>query len=154
MVRLAKQLNGRKVDIKTYPKYLPFPRFTEEENIVAKKFIEEVNIDGEYWFDVRLTSTKARYVDNLPKPLQKMWEEVTAKRIDMVILTKNVVHIVEIKRYMLSSGIGQLLLYRDMFIDEYQPDSPVELWYAVYYWDPDVMKLCKKLGIKTWSYIK
>lgn len=154
MVRLARPLIGRKVP-KDLALILPrLPRFTKEEEIVAREFIKQMNWDGEYWFDVHIPSEKAKWVVNAPPNFKYMWEMQTAKRIDMVILTDRDVKIVEVKRLMLSSGIGQLLLYKDMFREYYKPDKSIELWYAVYYWDPDVAKKCEREGIKWWSYIK
>ena len=154
MVRLAKPLNGRKVDVWKWPTYLPFPRYTGEEDIVAKEFIYSNKIDGEYYFDVKLTSKKAKFLDNAPPDFRYMWQQITAKRIDLVILTKNIIYIIEFKRYMLSSGIGQLLTYYHMFIKEYQPEGKIELIYATYYPDPDIVDIAKEYNIKTWSVVK
>jgi len=154
MVILAKPINGRKIDPFKYPKTVPFPRYTKEEDTVAREFIKEKKWKGEYYFDVHLTSRKAKFVENLPAPLARLWTEVTAKRIDMLVVTRDRIRIVEVKRYMLSSGIGQLLTYRKMFKEEYRPNVPIELWYAVWYYDPDIISICQQLNINTWSYIK
>ena len=155
MVRFARPLMGWKMTKEQALRMPKFPRYTEEETIIAKEFIKQwPNDNDEFWFSVHIPSAKAKWVVNAPPFLQYQWTVVTAKRPDLVIVSKNVVHIVEFKRYMLSSGIGQLLLYRDMFLEYYKPDAPIELWYAVWYWDPDVAKKCEREGIKWWSYIK
>ena len=153
MVTFIKPLEGRKVDPYTWPVALPFPHFTPEESEVARRFIESGTLKGEWYFDVRLTSSKAEWIKRVEHPWREMWKAVTAKRIDIVCVSARAVHIIEVKRMMLSSGIGQLMTYRDMFIKEYQPDAPVVLWYVTYYHDPDVVKMCNTLGINTWYVV-
>lgn len=154
MVVLAKPIIGRKIDPFKYPTTVPFPRYTAEEDQVARSFIKEMKWKGDYYFDVHLTSRKAAFVFNMPAPLRAMWESVTAKRIDMLVISEDLIRIVEFKRYMLSSGIGQLLVYDKMFREEYRPNVPIELWYACWYYDPDVIEVAKGLNINTWSYLK
>ena len=147
----AKPLNGYKLTDITRPK---FPHFTEEESYVLRKFIEANVITGEWYTDVKLTSRKASYVENMEEPWRTMWLTLTAKRIDAVCVSRDAVHIIEVKRVMLPSGVGQLQLYRMMFAEEYKPQLPIRLWYVTYYSDPDVEEMCRRAGIRTWSVVR
>ena len=154
MVRLARKLIGRKVNVWEWRYELPFPRFSRDEDWIAKAWIYDVRLKGEYWFGVCLPSKKFQVPEHIPESLKRMWLIDTAKKIDIVVLTDYEVHLVEVKRKMLSSGIGQLLLYKEMFREYYRPTGRIVLWYVTYTSDPDVVDMCKALGIKTWSYIK
>ena len=131
-----------------------FYHFTDEEAEVARLFILEGPLQGEWYCDIRLPSRKAKFVGELEEPWRTMWLHLTSKRIDLLCVQRDTIHIIEVKRYMLSSGVGQLLTYRDMFEETYKPIVPVELWYVTYYPDPDVIEICRRHGIRTWSVIK
>lgn len=152
MIEFKKPLQGRYIENPLMYR-IPFPHFTKEEADVLRRFIEAGLIKGKWYFDVRLTSQKAKFVEKLPSPWAWMWQQLTAKRIDAVCVSENAVHIIEVKRYMLSSGVGQLITYRDMFIKEYEPSGPVVLWYVTFYHDPDIVRLCESLNINTWYVV-
>jgi len=127
-----------------------FPHFTLEEAEVAELFEKIGPLKGKWQYEVRLTSKKARWVENEPEWIKKMWEKITAKRIDMVCERESDVNLVEVKRYLLPSGIGQLLLYAHMYNEQFKPQKPVKLWYVAYYGDPDVEEFAKSIGINVW----
>ena len=131
-----------------------FFHFTDEEAEVARLFIQHGPLDGEWFCDVRLPSRKARWVVEAEEPWRTMWMHLTSKRIDLLCVQKDTINIIEVKRYMLSSGVGQLETYRDMFIEYYKPLVDVTCWYVTYYPDPDVELVARKRGIRTWSFIK
>jgi len=131
-----------------------FPHFTKEETKVMEELLVQRVVWGDFKFDVKLRSDKAKFAEDLPEPLRSMWEALTAKRIDAVCETPDAIWIIEVKRVMLPSGIGQLLLYAHMYNQQYKPQKPVKLLYATYYPDPDVENFCKQIGIKTWSVVK
>ena len=147
----VKPLNGYRLTDLTRPK---FPHFTEEESHVLREFIKAKVIEGEWWTDVKLTSRKAKYIETMEEPWRTMWLMLTAKRIDAVCVARDYVHIIEVKKIMLPSGVGQLSLYRMMFAEEYKPRIPIRLWYVTYYRDPDVEEMCRRAGIRTWSVVK
>jgi len=131
-----------------------FFHFTDEEAEVARLFIQHGPLDGEWFCDIRLPSRKARWVVEAEEPWRTMWYHLTSKRIDLLCVQKDNIHIIEVKRYMLPAGIGQLDLYYDMFTEFYKPLVPVTLWFVAYYPDPDVIAKCRRRGIRTWSFIK
>lgn len=82
--------------------------------------------------------------------MRLMWEALTAKRIDAVAETDTFIHIIEVKRVMLPSGIGQLLLYSYLYNEQFKPTKNIKLWLIAKYPDPDVIHVCKQMGIQTW----
>ena len=132
---------------------IKFPHFTQEEALVLEKFQKEAAPQGKWSYDVRLKSKKADLAKIEDPTLKAYWEKVTAKRIDAIVETASQINIIEVKRYMLASGIGQLLTYAYMYAEQYKPQKPVQLWYVTYYSDPDIEELAPKFGIKTWSVV-
>ena len=131
-----------------------FPHFTLEESKVMEELLIERPIWGDFKFDVHLTSKKFELAKIENETLRRMWHALTAKRIDAVCDTGKEIYIIEVKRMMLASGIGQLLLYAHMYNKEFKPEKPVKLLYATYYPDPDVEEFCRQIGIKTWSVVR
>jgi len=128
-----------------------FPHFTLEEAKVLDEFQKRKILVGKWSYDVRLKSKKSKLPGDVSDWVQRMWESVTAKRIDAVCETENKIHLIEVKRYMLASGVGQLLVYMYMYQEQFKPFKPLQLWYVCFYSDPDIVEICRKLGIKTWS---
>ena len=129
---------------------LRFKHFTLDEKEIAEKFIKKHQQFFNWRFDVRLKSKKSELVEIEDETLRLMWENLTAKRIDMLFEDARYIYIAEVKRVMLASGIGQLLLYERMYKEQFRPSKPVKLYYIVKYPDPDVDQFCKDLNILTW----
>lgn len=101
-------------------------------------------------FDVPLKTTKISEVRKEFETFARMWEYLTAKKIDIVIHLPEKIMIVEVKKKLSASAAGQLLLYRDLYLQEYKPNKPVELWHIAVYGDSSVIPLLEKLNIKWW----
>ena len=130
-----------------------FPHFTLDEAEVLEEFMKTGILRGAWKFDVRLPSEKAKWVENYPEPWRSMWEALTAKRIDALCETPDAIHIIEVKRVMLHSGIGQLMMYKALYEEHFKPRKPIRLWLIAKYHDPDVVKLCRQMNINTWWMI-
>jgi len=59
---------------------------------------------------------------------RRSWQESSKLKIDAVVETDNAVRVVEIKDFMRTSHLGQLLMYRYWFQVERSPDKPLQLW--------------------------
>ena len=131
-----------------------FPHFTLEEAEVLEAFQKKFTSFFNWQYDVRLKSKKFELADIKEPTLRLMWKALTAKRIDAVCEDGVFVNIIEVKRVMLSSGIGQLLVYGHMYEKQFKPGKPIRLWLIAKYPDPDVEEVANNLGIKTWSMVK
>ena len=133
---------------------MKFPHFTSEEKEAMKSFILHGPLKGEWELEVRLPATLPEWVKNEPEEFVKMWMTVTAKRIDAVCEEKNGIHIIEAKKRLMASGIGQLLVYRSMYTQYFQPKKPIYLWLIAAHDDPDIRNICKEYGINVWTLDK
>jgi len=127
-----------------------FKHLSEEENIVAQEFIKRVVPDGEVKFDIPLKSKKTIAIEAAPEHYRKLWEYLTAKKIDMIVEYPAKIMIVEIKRILSAAAVGQLLLYKKMYVEQYKPLKPIELWHIAMYPDWDVIELLNEMDIKWW----
>lgn len=127
-----------------------FPHFTPEEAKVLEEFQRAGILRGKWSYDVRLESLRAEKVYIEDPTMRAMWKALTAKRIDAVCETDTDINIIEVKRAMLASGVGQLFLYAYMYNRQFKPQKPVKLWYVCYYHDPDIVEFCRLHGIRTW----
>ena len=106
--------------------------------------------DAKLKFDVPLKSKAPAALETAPEHYRKLWEYLTAKKIDFIAEYPEKIMIVEVKRKLSASAVGQLLLYRKMFTEQYKPGKPVELWHIANYPDLDVIELLNELGIRWW----
>ena len=132
---------------------IKFPHATSEEREALQKFIDAGIIHGIWTFELRLPSRKAKIAEKAAEPFRIMWEKLTAKRIDAVCEAADAIYLIEVKRYLLPSGIGQLLVYAYMYNEIYKPKKPIKLYYVAYYNDPDVAEVCKNMGIKVFTVV-
>jgi len=130
---------------------IKFPHYTEREKEALLQFMRQGIVHGQWQFEVRLVSKKVKWITKPEDPYYRMWLKNTAKRIDAVCIDAAHVHLIEVKEYLLPSGVGQLLLYRKMYLEQHKPKKPIKLWYVAYWPDPDVEELCKELGIEVWT---
>jgi len=131
-----------------------FPHFTPDEAEVLEVFMDKGPLEGKWSYDVKLESQKAKWIKFESEAMERMWKAVTAKRIDAICETQTEINIIEVKKYMMASGIGQLLVYSFMYSEQYKPTKPVKLWLIAKYPDPDVEEVARKVGIKTWTIYK
>lgn len=127
-----------------------FKHQSEEERIVAEEFIKRYLVGAKITFDLPLASKKPARWEEMPENYKRMWEYLLAKKIDFIAELPEKIMIVEVKQKLSASGVGQLLLYKKMYEEQYKPVKPLELWQIAMYPDPDVIELCDKLGIKWW----
>lgn len=127
-----------------------FKHLSEEEIIAAREFLRRIPEPRRIEFDVPLKVQEIKPTKKEEEGLARMWEYLTAKKIDMVIHYDEKIMIVEVKKKLSASAAGQLLLYKDLYVQQYKPAKPIELWHIAIYSDPSVVPLLEKLGIKYW----
>jgi len=127
-----------------------FKHTNPQERFIAEEFIKRFCQEARVTFDVPLVSRKPAKWEEMPENYKIMWQYLTAKKIDFIAEFSDRIWIVEVKDKLSAAGIGQLLLYKKMFVEQYKPGKPIELWLIAIYPDLDVIDLCNDLGIKWW----
>ncbi len=127
-----------------------FRHFKEEEIEIFKDFAYTMFPNALYYFDVPLHIELPEWLEKEPEWLKEQYMYLRAKKIDAVIETEEKYIICEVKGRVRPSAIGQLIVYRDMFINEYKPEKPVELFIVAKYYDKEVSQIAKSYGIKVW----
>jgi len=127
-----------------------FKHLSETERLVAEEFLKRVIVGGKVECDVPLKVPLKIPKEPRYEAWIKMWEYLTAKKIDMVIETEDAIHIVEIKEKLSASAVGQLKLYKMLYEEQYKPRKPIVLWHIAVWPDDAVIRLLEKEKIRWW----
>lgn len=124
-----------------------YPHMLGEDTLVWTRFLESGDFEiTECWYDVHVGLPVLLPVgaDSIVK---RIADGVTRKRIDVVAIVDGVLWIIEIKPLCMHFAIGQVLVYEDLFVREYEPELltwPVIICDTV---DADVIPECERLGV-------
>lgn len=129
---------------------IQFKHLSEDEIVAAREFLKSIPRPKKIEFDVPLKVQTIQPIGKEDESFKKMWEYLTAKKIDMVLHYDDKIMIVEVKKKLSASAAGQLLLYRDLYIEQFKPQKPLELWHVAVFGDSAVVMLLEKLKIKWW----
>ena len=128
-----------------------YPHMSPVEDVALDKFIHANIIKGKWDFDVHLIVPGTAVPAGAPENYKRMWLMLKAKRIDALCISDTAVNIVEVKPRITVAGIGQLLLYRELYKELHHPDKPIELWLVGYYEDGVVRETAERNGIHVWT---
>ena len=126
----------------------PFPHFQIAEARILYDFICSDKIVGTWYFDVKLLSEKAKKLLESENPFMLSQANLYMKRIDAVCINSIAHNIIEVKKKLLSSAIGQLLTYEKLYREQYKPTKSIRLVVVYAFRDEDVEKTCKEYNIK------
>jgi len=127
-----------------------YRHYKPDELEIAKDFIRGCYLPGKYFFDVYLLTAAAKEIfKTIDIPMLKdlvPW----LMRIDAICYKARTVFILEIKERLRPSGIGELVTYKQLFLEQYQPDKEIVLGYVVRRDDPTLHTLLSKEQISLW----
>jgi len=66
--------------------------------------------------------------DSQPDQFRQAWQQSSKFKIDAVVERPTVIDIVELKDFIRTSHLGQILSYRYWYELEQEPDKPLRLW--------------------------
>lgn len=75
------------------------------------------------------------------------WAALTSKRIDVVAMTDVGLTLIEVKPRASFTALGQLLVYRDLYVAEKKPTSLVGLWVVAEFGDADLLPTFLRFGV-------
>jgi len=127
-----------------------YTHLKKDEKEIAKRFEATVYFDGEYVYDVHLDVPIPPLPAWWTKEMRKNYGDLRAKRIDLVIKTKNEHWIIEITPKLSKAPLGGVLTYRDLYKKQYKPGLPVKVGVVVEVDDPAYHDTYKKYGVSWW----
>ncbi len=128
-----------------------YPHMSPMEDLALQMFKSSNIINGLWKYDVHLKTPESVLPPGTPANYKKMWLMLKSKRIDALCISPVSINIIEVKPKITVAGIGQLLLYREMYKEEFKPDKPIQLWLVGYYEDALVRSTAERNGIKVWT---
>jgi len=114
-------------------------RFLDDYGFMFKKLYYVAYV-GRFYFSSK----------QLLDPFQKMWRANTAKRIDALVETEKNVWIIEVSLIPGLRAIGQLEVYRYLWLEDPKIDKPVYRVLVCQAIDNDVIAAAGSLGIATY----
>ena len=117
------------------------------EVYIWKKFLDKYKDDYfNYIYDVHLPVTIIPPED-LPEEYKKLATDLSAKRIDVTMQEKGITWIVEIRPNAKQGAVGQLILYRYLYILQFNPTNKIRLMLVTDYNNIELKMVCDTIGI-------
>lgn len=124
--------------------------FKPDELELARRFVREAILTGDYFFDVLLETPLSR---DAATRVSGLAATVYMNRIDAVVVRPSDVWIIEFKNKLTYSGIGELLGYEMLYSQQFRPQKPLKLAYVADKTFPDrddLHGLLSAHGIMLW----
>ena len=119
----------------------------KQEIRIWKKFLDKYKDDYfNYIYDVHLNISK-NLKTNLLGPYKKLATTLSAKRIDVTIQEAGITWIVEIRPDAKHNAIGQLALYRYLYILQFNPTNKIRLMIVTDRFNAEIQLVCNAIGI-------
>jgi len=129
---------------------LTFPHYKPEEVEVAKTFLALGRLKGNWSFWIPLDTPQSQRLIEMEAHPNAIW--LWQKQADAICETDKEIWIVEFKEKLRPSGIGQLLVYEDLYKYTYKPTKPIKLLMVARLDDPSIHPTMSRLGIR-WELV-
>lgn len=127
-----------------------FRHYKPDELKVAKRFIAKALLPGTYFFDVYLHTAMSKDILREATPFSITAAVPWMARIDAVCVKGRKHHIIEFKDRLRHSGIGQLICYKDLYMQQYRPTEEPALHYVCERDAPELHTTLEKYNIRLW----
>jgi len=121
-----------------------------DEKTIADRWVRKALLQGRREWDVHLNVPKVEVPAYWTKKDTANYESLVAKRIDLVVHSKNEIWIIEITPKVSKAAVGGCLTYKDLYEKQFNPEKPVKLGMIVEVDDPAYHNTLKNLDITLW----
>ncbi len=126
---------------------MKYPHMSARDGEIWEKYVQEnPDIIDKVTYAVRVGNGMP-LEKNWEPNIQKMAKELSQKRIDAVVEHADHIEIIEVKPRASFSALGQLLGYRQLYVEYYKTGKPIRLTVVCEYVSPDDLKLFQEHGI-------
>ena len=108
-----------------------FKHMKPDEKIIAERFVKRGLLLGNYTYDVMLQSPDVKFPAHWTKSDWEHWSGLRAKRIDIVVETAIEIWILEVTPKLSKASVGGVLVYRNMYVDQFKPAKKVRVGIVV-----------------------
>jgi len=129
---------------------IKYRHYKPDELEIAKDFIRGCYLPGKYFFDVYLMTKTAEEIFKTGGPPMLKDLVPWLYRIDAVCYKARTVYILEIKERLRPSGVGELIVYKQLFREQYEPDKELVLGYVVRRDEETLHSTLSKEQIRLW----
>lgn len=121
-----------------------------DEKAIAERWVKQVPIQGRREWDVHLDVPEIKVPAYWTKKDLKNFQDLKAKRIDLVVHGFEFVWIMEITPKVSKAAVGGCLAYKDLYEKQFQPTKEVKLGIIVEVDDEAYHSTLEKLDIRLW----
>ena len=101
----------------------------------------------EVWYDVHVGAPMAVPLGS-PEFMKDVVNGISRKRIDVIGKLNSEIHIIEVKPHANMQAVGQVIIYRDLFIKEYELEVAVRCLIVAMTCDRDILETAEKMDVK------
>lgn len=124
-----------------------FPRMSSEDTEIWKRFLAQYGENfSSFDYDFKVGDGVLPDLP-IPEKFLKDFQELTKKRIDAIGYNPSGVTIIEVKPRAGTSGLGQLLTYKNLFVKSYPSTNVVALLLVCEIATDEEIKLYQQYGI-------
>jgi len=128
-----------------------FPHFLLLERQLAYEFLKRQILTGRVAFDVPVDTEYSRMLEETGDYFLVRQAYLLKKRIDMLFDTDTALWIIEIKKMIRASAMGQVLVYKKLLRETYKlPRKKIRLGVLAAQDDPTVRRILNSQKIETW----
>lgn len=124
-----------------------YPHLLSEDAAVWDRYLDHNNYpEARFYYDVRVGVGRP-VGEEYPANIRKMATDLSQRRIDVLIEQPELYTIVEITTTASLKAIGQLAVYRHLFMLDRQPTKPIKTILVCSSMDPDLTSFCTTYGL-------
>lgn len=125
-----------------------YPHLLTEDALVWDRYLGTHNLtEARFYYDVRVGIGRP-VGEEYPDNIRKMATDLSQRRIDVLIEQPDLFTIIEITTTASLKAIGQLAVYRHLFMLDRQPTKPVKTILVCSSMDPDLISFCTTYGLE------
>ena len=125
-----------------------YPHMLPEDVDVWREYLGGEPMDfSSVWYDVHVGQAMSVPLGS-PAYMRRVVEGISRKRIDVVGLVACELRIIELKGHAGMESIGQVVTYRQLYLEEFETRLPVTCWVICGTADRDILDLAEKLEVQ------
>lgn len=127
---------------------LKYPHMFPRDVEIWERFLQSFESDyAQFKYDIKV-GVGTKDIEGRDDVYARAQEILSKYRIDAVGFKINERHIIEVKPQATTSGIGQVMVYKELYERDFDPSLPVIPMIVTDYEMPDMRYLTRQLGIQ------
>jgi len=127
-----------------------FAHLNPEEKVIMQRWVNLRPLVGEITYDIHLNTPDQTWPEHFTEEDKKRWRYLKDKRIDAICHTRLGNWILEVTPKLTPRTLGELIMYRDLYLKQVPQIKPVKLGAIVELDDPALHETFRREDIVIW----